>query len=249
VKAAPVDCVFMTDFAAVETQLTTTLGLTRRPVAIAFRESPPAGVDALTGTQPSGCSFWRLAASGQVFYTVPSDHYNCPVGSYTHNIQLPKEREPELMNTLTLMVNVGYLKMDEVPAIPRLPRTPAVTIYAPLAMTPVEPDAVLVSGTPGRLMLLHEAATRALGDRATHAPPLLGRPTCMAIPAALSSGAASSLGCVGNRIYTGISDDEFYSVIAGKDLASVVAQIATITSANAALTEYHTARRASLATA
>ena len=211
----------MTDFAALEKQLTTALGLTRRPVAIAFRESPPAGVDALTGTQPSGCSFWRLAASGQVFYTVPSDHYNCPVGSYTHNIQLPKEREPELMNTLTLMVNVGYLKMEEIPGIPRLPKTPAVTIYAPLAMTPVEPDAVLVSGTPGRLMLLHEAATRAEKTPL----PLLGRPTCMAIPAALSSGVASSLGCVGNRIYTGISDDEFYSVIAGKDLASVVAQI------------------------
>ena len=235
----------MMDFTAVEKQITTTLGLTRRPVAIAFRESPPAGVDALTGTQPSGCSFWRLAASGQVFYTVPSDHYNCPVGSYTHNIQLPKEREPELMNTLTLMVNVGYLKMDEIPGIPRLPKTPAVTIYAPLAMTPVEPDAVIVSGTPGRLMLLHEAATRAEKTPL----PLLGRPTCMAIPAALSSGVASSLGCVGNRIYTGIADDEFYSVIAGKDLASVVAQIETITAANAALTEYHTGRKASLATA
>jgi uncharacterized protein (DUF169 family) len=235
----------MTDFAAVETQLTTALGLTRRPVAIAFRESPPAGVEALAGTQPSGCSFWRLAASGQVFYTVPSDHYNCPVGSYTHNIQLPKEREPELMNTLTLMVNVGYLKMDEVPAIPRLPKTPAVTIYAPLATTPVEPDAVIVSGTPGRLMLLHEAATRAEKTPL----PMLGRPTCMAIPAALSSGVASSLGCVGNRIYTGIADDEFYSVIAGKDLAAVVAQIETITSANAALADYHTGRRASLATA
>ncbi len=235
----------MTDFAALEKQLTAALGLTRRPVAIAFRESPPAGVAPLAGTQPSGCSFWRLATSGQVFYTVPSDHFNCPVGSYTHNIQLPKEREPELMNTLTLMVNVGYLKMDEVPGIPRLPKTPAVTIYAPLAMTPVEPDAVLVSGRPGRLMLLHEAATRAEKTPL----PLLGRPTCMAIPAALSSGVASSLGCVGNRIYTGISDDEFYSVIAGKDLASVVAQIETITSANAALTEYHTGRRASLATA
>jgi uncharacterized protein (DUF169 family) len=235
----------MTDFAAIEQELTTALELRRRPVAIAFRESPPTGVAPLSGTQPSGCSFWRLAASGQVFYTVPSDHYNCPVGSYTHNIPLPKDREPELMHTLTLMVNVGYLKMDEVPSIPRLPSTPAVTIYAPLGMTPVDPDAVLVSGTPGHLMLLHEAATRAEKTPL----PLLGRPTCMAIPAALSSGVASSLGCVGNRIYTGIADDELYSVIAGKDLASIVAQLETITSANAALAEYHTARRASLATA
>jgi uncharacterized protein (DUF169 family) len=240
----------MTGFAAVEDTLRSALGLTRRPVAIAFRESPPPGVAPLAGTQPSGCSFWRLAAAGQIFYTVPSDHYNCPVGSYTHNIALPPERASELMNTLTLMVNVGYLKMDEVPGIPRLASTPAVTVYAPLGITPVDPDAVIVSGTPGRLMLLHEAATRALADRATQALPLLGRPTCMAIPAAVSSGGvASSLGCVGNRIYTGLSDDEFYAVIAGINLASVVAQLETISSANAALTEYHAGRRASLATA
>jgi uncharacterized protein (DUF169 family) len=235
----------MTNFAAVEQQLITTLGLSRRPVAIAFRESPPAGVAPLAGEQPSGCSFWRLAAAGEVFYTVPSDHYNCPIGSYTHHIQLPKEREPELMNRLTLMVNVGYLKMDEVPTIPRLAKTPAVTIYAPLGKTPVDPDAVLMSGTPRHLMLLQEAATRALADTATQAPPLLGRPTCAAIPAALLSGIASSLGCAGNRVYTGITDDEFYSVIAGKELASVVAQLETIVSANAVLTEYHNERRAS----
>jgi uncharacterized protein (DUF169 family) len=237
----------MTDFAAVESHLTTALALTGRPVAIAFRESPPAGVAKLGGTQPSSCSFWRLAAAGQVFYTVPSDHYNCPIGSYTHNIPLPPEREPELTNTLSLMADLGYLRMDEVPAMPRLATTPAVTIYAPLAMTPVEPDAVIVSGTPARLMLLHEAATRA-GVGGTHPSPLLGRPTCMAIPAALSSGVASSLGCVGNRIYTGIADEEFYTVIAGKDVAAVLAQLHTITNANAALTEYHTGRRASLAT-
>jgi uncharacterized protein (DUF169 family) len=235
----------MFDFAAIEHQLTTALALTRRPVAIAFRESPPAGVAPLAGTQPSGCSFWRLAASGQVFYTVPSDHYNCPVGSYTHNMPLPKEREPELMNTLSLMATIGYVRMEEVPGIPRLPQTPAVTIYAPLAMTPVEPDAVLVAGTPARLMLLHEAATRAQKTPL----PLLGRPTCMAIPAALSSGVASSLGCVGNRIYTGIADNEFYSVIAGNDLASVMAQLDTIASANATLTEYHQGRRVSLTSA
>jgi uncharacterized protein (DUF169 family) len=96
-------------------------------------------------------------------------------------------------------------------------------------------------------MLLHEAATRAaVGARHASSLPLLGRPTCMAIPAALSSGISSSLGCVGNRIYTGITDDEFYTVIGGKDLESVVAEMKTITSANAALTDYHRERRAAL---
>jgi uncharacterized protein (DUF169 family) len=233
------------DFAAVEKHLSTALALRRRPIAIAFREAAPPGVSRLMGTQPSGCSFWRLAAAGQVFYTVPSDHYNCPVGSYTHNMPLPEEREPELMKTLSLMANVGYLRMDDVPSIARLDTTPSVIIYSPLAETPVEPDTVLVAGTPSRLMLLHEAATRA-GITTT---PMLGRPTCMAIPAALSSGVATSLGCIGNRIYTGITDDEFYSVIRTTDLASIMGQLETITSANAALAEYHNSRRASLTTA
>jgi uncharacterized protein (DUF169 family) len=112
-------------------------------------------------------------------------------------------------------------------------------------MTPVEPDAVLVSGTPSHLMLLHEAATRA----AKPPVPLLGRPTCMAIPAALSSGVASSLGCIGNRVYTGITDDEFYTVIAGRDLATVIAELDAVRAANAVLNDYHTSRRVALATA
>src|SRR4026209_1697603 len=121
----------MTNFGAVEKQITTACGLNRRPVAIAFRDTPPPGVAQLIGSQPSGCSFWRLAAAGQTFYTVPSDHYNCPIGSYTHNIPLPREREPELMNTLSLMANAGYLKMEDLPGFPRLAAAPAGTPLPP----------------------------------------------------------------------------------------------------------------------
>ena len=150
----------MTDFRRLEQQLTQTLGLERRPVAVAFRDSAPAGVAPFTGTLPSGCSFWKLAADGRTFFTTAADHYNCPIGSYTHNIPLPPEREPELMQTLSLMTDIGYLRMEEVPGIPRVATTPGVVVYAPLADAPTEPDAVLITGQPGRLMLLHEAATR-----------------------------------------------------------------------------------------
>jgi uncharacterized protein (DUF169 family) len=235
----------MVECARLEQALTSALDLTRRPVAISFRDAPPAGVEQFVGSQPSGCSFWRLAAAGRVFYTVPSDHYNCPVGSYTHNIPLPPEREPELMQTLSLMSDIGYIRMEEVPSVPRLAATPAVAVYAPLGATPIDPDVVVISGRPGRLMLLHEAATRA----ARNTLPMLGRPTCMAIPAALSGSVASSLGCVGNRIYTGAADDEYYTVIAGRDLPLVVDQIATVVSANGTLADYHRQRRATLATA
>jgi uncharacterized protein (DUF169 family) len=234
----------MTNYAQMERRLTDVLGLSRRPVAIAFRDTPPEGVLPLSGTQPSGCSFWRLAAGGQVFYTVPSDHFNCSVGCYTHNIALPPEREADLTSTLGLMVDIGYIKLDEVPGVTRLPKTPAATIYAPLSQTPVAPDAVVVAGKPAKLMLLHESAIRA----AKSVLPLLGRPTCMAIPAALSGGVASSLGCIGNRVYTGLDEDELYVALPGRDLPQIAGELATITAANARLADYHARRRGELAT-
>ena len=133
----------MVNYAQAEQRLTDALGLARRPVAIAFRDTPPSGVAKFEGTQPSSCSFWRLAADGRSFYTVPADHYNCPVGSYTHNIPLPPDREPELMQTLSLMSDIGYIRMEEVPGVPRLPQTPAALVYAPLGDTVADPDVVL----------------------------------------------------------------------------------------------------------
>ena len=136
---------------------------------------------------------------------MPADHYNCPIGSHTHAIPLPAPRAPELEQTLGFMAGLGYVRMEEVPGIPRLPQTPGVVVYAPLGETPVDPDVVLVAGRPGRLMLLLEAAGRA--GVATQ-PGFLGRPTCMALPAALAGGTIASTGCIGNRVYTDLGDDE-----------------------------------------
>ena len=234
----------MPDFAELQATLTSALHLDRIPVAIAFRAQPPTGVQKLEGAQPSSCSFWQVAAEGRTFYTVPEDHYNCPIGSYTHNIPLPAAREPELMQTLSLMSDIGYIRMEEVPGIPQLPKTPGVLIYSPLANAPVDPDVVLIAGKPGQMMLVQEAATRAQQS----ASPMLGRPTCMAIPAAVSGTAlVSSLGCVGNRVYTGLDDDQFYAAVSGAALPALVAQLGTIVAANKTLAEYHTGRKAAIA--
>jgi uncharacterized protein (DUF169 family) len=117
-------------------------------------------------------------------------------------------------------------------------------VYAPLGDTPVDPDVVLFVGRPGRVMLLQEAATRAgVGARM----PFLGRPTCMALPAALASGGAvASTGCIGNRVYTEVSDDELYVVLPGRDLTQVADEVGTIARANAALSDYHRDRRRTL---
>ena len=62
---------------------------------MAYLEARPEGAERFERTAPSGCSFWRLAAEGRSFYTVSSDHFNCPIGSYTHAIDLPPERDGE----------------------------------------------------------------------------------------------------------------------------------------------------------
>lgn len=233
----------MNNYRELENRLSKALGLERRAVAVTFVETPPPAVAKFEGTVPSGCSFWRLAAEGRTFYTVPSDHYNCPVGSYTHHIDLPEARANELGATLTIMSNVGYIKMEEIPGIARLPKTPGAVVYAPLGDTPVDPDVVLFSGRPGRVMLLEEAALRAGIEAKT---PLLGRPTCMALPAALTQGFVASAGCIGNRVYTELGEDELYVVVPGKVLARLADEAETIAGANAQLAAYHKDRRQSL---
>ena len=236
----------MTSWQSLETRFADALRFTRRPVSVTFLDAAPAGIERLDGTQPSGCSFWRLAAAGRVFYTVPADHFNCAVGAYTLNIPLSPEREKETEQTLQLMFGVGYIRPEDVPGIPRLRETPAATVFAPLGAAPLQPSVVLFACRPAAAMLLNEAAMRAGSGGAL---PPLGRPTCMALPAALEKGTVSSLGCIGNRVYTGLGEDELYVAVPGADLEKVAAALATIVSANQALEEYARGRRAQLATA
>jgi uncharacterized protein (DUF169 family) len=235
----------MVDYSSIEQQLSQSLALRRRPVAVKFQDAPPAGVAKFSGTEPSGCSFWRLAAEGRTFYTVAADHYNCPVGAYTHNIPLPQDRSHELTQVLSLMTSIGYLKMEEVPGIARLTQTPGVVIYAPLGGSPVEPDVVVFAGKPARLMLLQEAAVRAGSAAQT---PLFGRPTCMALPVAMATGVVMSTGCIGNRVYTDLSEDELYVAVPGKDLARIALELGSIVEANSLMFDYHRSRRQELAT-
>ncbi len=236
----------MPDYKALENQFQQILNLSRRPVAVAFRDQAPATVDKFSGSEPAGCSFWRLAAEGRTFSTVPSDHYNCPIGSYTHNIPLPEGRAHELPDVLGTMVSLGYLKMDEVPGIPRLPQTPKNIVFAPLGDTPVDPDVVLFVAAASKLMLLEEAAIRA---GSWSKLPLLARPTCMAIPAAMAHGMVSSAGCIGNRVYTTIGDDTMYAAVPGRALEQIARELETVASANLALAQYHRERQQRLSTA
>lgn len=225
-------------------QLQDLLGLRQAPVALAFRASPPEGIPHIENPGPSGCSYWKYAAEGRTFYTEARDHYNCPIGSYTHGIDLPPQQASELQGVLGTMFTLGYLRPEEVADIPRRHEAFGVAVYAPLARAPFEPDVVLVRGNARQLMLLNEAA-RAAG--VANGSDLMGRPTCAAlVETAATNHAVASLGCIGNRVYTGLADDELYFVLPGKHLSIVTEKLAAIVEANRQLETYHRQRLAVL---
>jgi uncharacterized protein (DUF169 family) len=189
---------------------------------------------------PSGCTYWKLAAEGQVFYTEAADHYNCPIGSFTHGIDLPQARAQELEGLVGTMIGLEYIRQEEISSIPRRDASFGVALYAPLSKAPFDADVVLVRGNAKQLMLIAEAAGAAglSGGGA-----LMGRPTCAMIPASMQGGyVTTSLGCIGNRVYTGLADDEFYAAIPGPKLALLVDKLTTIVAANRELESFHRLR-------
>jgi uncharacterized protein (DUF169 family) len=225
-------------------QLQELLQLRTAPVALAFQDAPPANLPRMTAAAPSGCTFWKRAAAGQAFYTEMSDHYNCPIGAYTHGVNLPPAQAKELQGVLETMIELNYLRPEEVPGIPRRQGKLDVVLYAPLATAPFEPEVVLVCGNAKQIMLLTEAAQAAgVGAEA----PLMGRPTCAAIPTVLQTQrGAASLGCMGNRVYTEMADDELYFALPGDQLGRMVEKLAAIVNANRELEKYHRAKLATL---
>ena len=222
------------------TQLIELLALRSQPVAIKFQDTAPEGLPRIEAVALAGCTYWKLAAEGRTFYTAASDHYGCPIGSYTHGIDLPEATAKELEGMVGTMVQLEYIDMAEVPAIPRRGEPFGVAIYAPLTDAAFAPDVVLVSGNAKQMMLLAEAA-QAAGLASDSS--MVGRPTCAAIPAVMQSGrTATNLGCIGNRVYTELPDDELYFAIAGTQLEAVVNKLVTMVHANRELEKFHRSR-------
>lgn len=214
------------------------LALRHSPIAVGFLDVPPEGLVKWTGAAPAGCAFWRAAMDGRAFYTVPDDHYNCAVGSYTHALALPPDRGAVLEDTIGFMVGNGYIQIAEVPSIPVLPKPPAVIAYAPVDQAPFDPAVVLIAAKPYAAMIIYEAALRAgSGDALTHA---LGRPGCAVLPLSLNAGSAAlSFGCKGNRTFTGLPDEELYMAVPGSKWRDVENALESILSANAAMEAYY----------
>jgi uncharacterized protein (DUF169 family) len=208
------------------------LGADISPIAVGLFDSPPEGVEKWQGGPvPAGCAFWREAQGGRSFYTTPEDHYNCAVGCYTHAIALPVAREQELMQTVGFMVESSYISMDEVPTIPKLVETPSFIAYGPADNPGFAPTVVIVAVPPSAAMLLYEAALAAGAGNAVMN--VLGRPGCAIVPLTkASNGVSISLGCKGNRTFTGLSDDRMYICIPGDHWDAVIVKLVAVDAAN-----------------
>jgi uncharacterized protein (DUF169 family) len=70
----------------------------------------------------------------------------------------------------------------------------------------------------------------------------------MAVPASFSQPVVSSMGCVGNRTFTGLPDSELYTAISGTQIGAIAEHLAAIVTANATLATFYEQRRIALTT-
>src|SRR5215471_7422738 len=101
---------------------------------------------------------------------------------------------------------------------------PTYVAYGPLPGISFEPDVVLIVANPQQAMLMGESSNDTK---------LMGAPTCQAIPYAYNNHQiAMSLGCVTNRIRTGIKPTEMVVTIPKEQLGEFVGKLEKRVAAN-----------------
>ncbi len=217
------------------------LDLDPPPVALAFVEQPPAGVDTIQSEVPSSCSFWRRAEQ-EVFYAPAEAHFNCPVGAMVMGFELPQPVANELQQLVTSMCDCGYISGDEPAQIPAVQSKPKGIVYGPLDAFPLRPDVVVCWLTPSQAMIWNEASGEARWDRDVSAP-VSGRPACAALPASISQNRPFlSFGCMGMRTFTEVSGDRMLASIPGALLAEFGAKLQAMRSTNDAMQSFYRGR-------
>jgi uncharacterized protein (DUF169 family) len=229
---------------SLNTNALASLQLSRSPVAVGFLPAPPDGLSRIDRPAPAGCGYWKLASEGHSFYTTADDHQNCPIGALTHGVTLTPAKAEELQSLVGTMIQLQYLRSEEVPGIPHREMPMQVAAYAPIGHATFAPDVVIFRGNASQIMLLSEAA-RAAG--AFESGTAMGRPACAMLPEAINSSAGvASVGCIGNRVYTDLDDNELYLAVPAAALGSMLDKLDTIITANRELEKFHRERKAAL---
>lgn len=220
--------------------LSESLDLRQPPVAISFTNSVPNGINGHAGRVSAGCRFWEDAAAAS-FATTAADHNLCSIGVYTHNLQPSPKQQIDLGDTLKVLGELGYVREEDLAAIPVLQSQSKYVVYAPLAETPLRPDVVMLFVNANQSLILTEATQQVENQNA----PAMGRPACAVVPQVINTGrAALSLGCCGARAYLDILDDGVaLFAIPGAKLAQYAERIEALAKANTLLSKFHQIRR------
>ena len=230
--------------ATLAANLTDALDLQIVPVAIAFADAELAGqVPSIEKSAPSACSFWRRAET-RVFYAAAEAHYNCPIGAMVMGFNLPKVVSDELSGLVEGMVGCGYVLNDEPNHIPVIKKSSLGIIYGPLNIFPVKPDIVLCWLNPSQAMIWNEASGGAKWG-ATEPSTIFGRPACAALPASTDKSRPTlSLGCIGMRTFTDISEDRLLGAVPGSCLSDFVSKLQDLKVTNSNMARIYESRRA-----
>ena len=235
----------MNNYTTQAAQLEESLQLSLPPVALAFADELPAGVQPYGEVAPAGCYFWQEAAQ-RVFSTTAKDHELCAIGVHTHNLAGASASQPvELMTALEAMQGLDYVREEEVAGIPVLTQPVRHTVYGPLADFPMAADVVLLFAHAQQSLILTEAVARV--DEGI--PLAMGRPACAVVPQVKNGGrAAMSLGCCGARAYLdALSDETALWAIPGEKLDEYCQEISGLAKSNGILTVFHQRRREDVA--
>jgi uncharacterized protein (DUF169 family) len=199
----------LSEYRAIGSEMRELLNLENPPVGISFLDTQPQGVKKNEESVPSGCVFW-INGFKDNFYTDKKDHANCNIGSFTHGFLAPQDVSLDACMDIALFDKTGYFPASEFGGVPRMAEAPNYVAYGPLSKIAFEPDVVLVVCNPEQGMIMGESTTSAK---------LMGAPTCQAIPFAYNQQQIGiSLGCVTNRIRTGIKPSDLVVTIPGGEL-------------------------------
>ncbi len=219
-------------------RLESALHLSVPPISILFSDSPPAGVarfeepaaepagDGRTGRVPAGCVFWMKAVD-RSFSTVPQDHGNCSVGSFTHGFISLNDAASN--SDVAELLGSGWVNEQAVVKIPFIGRRYGHVSYGPLSEGAFQPDVVLIRVNGRQMMVVSDATGMSIE----------GKPQCHIVAISKEQDrVAASVGCALSRARTGMQPQEMTCAIPGSRLAEVVSLIEKAVEVDGAVAKY-----------
>lgn len=227
------------EYARLHTDLQQLLGLSAPPIAIAFADVEPHGIarfdaemppptkDGRTGRVPAGCVFW-VHAIERTFVTVPEDHANCSVGSFTHGLKSIEEISTN--DDVAALLAAEWVRPQDFSRVPSVKSKSRFIVYGPLRDMTSDPSVVLIRLNGKQLMMIHDAWPGARME---------GKPQCHIIPIAKEDGmVAISVGCMLSRVRTGMSNNDVSCAIPWALLADLIERLRLTVAADERVAEY-----------